>query len=414
MMQIGRNMRSMVVARGCTHAIALAVACAVLCPPALAADEEAPSTGTIEVEVVYKDTGEPVEGAPIWVSDREAARTDPFGRASVEVASRDEPYEVTLRHEGRQSRFMPLADSESTQSVHVTAEQPTARVTYQVERGWHLSGTLRNQDGSPLKGMYVEVLWTDPDRPLPDGVWAELLRHQPPEGCAGGRTDPDGRFDVGGLPAGERSVRIRAISQWSSFLWALPLQSQDVQLRSPGTSVDLVAATSVVHLELRTVRPLWPFGWKRSEVGCELHVEPLDQPPLVRMTGPIGGFLYCRQRLELRRVALRRYTSEWSFGPLPVGESMGIGIELRRTVSASGPGGASVVLSHETLLSTKRQIHLGSAAQHELVVLYEPYALVSRLFWFGIVPAAVLAVCAPILVRHVRRRKQESATERHG
>jgi len=172
--------------------------------------EPAATSGTITVEVVYKDTGEPVEGVVVKIMPRRArVRYDwddrkilpPSGRfvsAGVPFGA----YDVTIRNPGwwfyyshgiTPSRFL-YAKSETSKQVHLVKETPTAEILFEVQRGWKLSGVVRRADGSPLGGGLVMVEQGEDES---DSAYA--------------LTQGDGRFDMLGVAAKREGARPRLL-----------------------------------------------------------------------------------------------------------------------------------------------------------------------------------------------------------
>lgn len=191
---IRRGMLSTLVAG--TAAVALAIGGAV---PAAA---EAEPTTTITGTVTRGDDGTPVEGVSVFVSDTAG------GFSFNGYSDADGDYEVTGLPAGEYVvRFAPeglpdlvseywndAPDWDTAQRLTTAGGEIITDVDAALELGGMISGSvMRDSDGAPVEGVAVAVS-------AQDGSWSADLAW----------SRQDGSFLVGGLPAGDYTVRFDA------------------------------------------------------------------------------------------------------------------------------------------------------------------------------------------------------------
>jgi hypothetical protein len=386
--------RSMVVARSGTTPVVLILACAILCPAALAADEEAPPTGTIEVEVVYKDTGEPVNSVLVLVARGHrhiCLDVASGGRLSVPVGEigRDDTYSVAIRHvplgerwgDAKSSTFLAYKP-ELLQEVTFSPGQDVATVRFEVQRGWRVQGTVRRQDGTPLAGGSVVILQDASKWRMAFGV-----------------TQPDGLFDMLGVgPTRRADVIVSAPPPPSAdVVGSAPVLGRSIDLTGELTSLDLEVQTVKVTLVVDVLKPLWPFPSEAVAPHCVGTVW-VGRPPEAGES-PVHMRIFFTEPSSERR-ALRTTRYNISLGELPAQYAVTTRVGFAEPKALSRfPWSLSSC--------SERTVELGTESQTIRLRAYLPYARLSRALWYGAVPVILLLIFVPILVRQARRRRAE-------
>jgi len=353
--------------------------------------------GTVDVEVRYKDTGEPVEGAVVRLSTvpqekyplvkEEITSADgwytflgiPIGSYELVVLNLTDPYKLA---DARSTKFL-FVRSEAKKPVTISAAEPTAEVVFEVEPGWRLSGTLKRRDGSPLAGAVVRV-------DQGDDVLAWAM----------GMADENGRFDLLGVAPSNR-VPVRVFSLYGSVEWDPPIDgcveiwNGEVELQEESTSLDLEIPTASVDLTFEITQALWPFQ-RFSEYVARIARED--------SSGEVCG--------DHAFIRLRRFSPEPQSAPgkerykialpdFPTDQvfriRLGITVWKLKGGRLSGSG-TSYYRELETLATKEGK-------QAVIVRTYEPRALLSRAVWFGVPGVLVMAVLLTILVQGVRKRR---------
>jgi len=358
-------------------------------------------SGRIEVEVVYKDTGEPVEGVLIELRHqgtppRIVPEPGPYSSKEGQHTFdnvRFGPYDVGIRNaiylnQVGSSRFY-YAGSEVQKSVTVSQEEPAVQVRFEVERGWQLSGSVTRDNGSPLAGA---ALFVEQGEPLTENVYSVV--------------GDDGRFEILGIAPGDTAQvgTYTTVESSGQFLMFIPIRHEEVRLSGESTCVDLKVATVPLDVNLDVVKALWPFtveNKKRDYLGLVwVGGKPKDAPKQADVRVPLTII----QAETLRGLPKERYKIR--FKDLPANEAVTVGLGTRECrTTGSSPAGV-----HGTFTITYRSlrtVQLGTEPQQLTVTTYEPRALLSRIVVFGVPSVLVIVVLAAVLLRGARQRKQQ-------
>jgi hypothetical protein len=362
-------------------------------------DQQPPQTGAIEVEVVYEDTGEPVEDVLVFVARDEHLVGHGIvseGHLSLPVgtAAPGSTYDVVIGHvpahgpwgNATSSTFIgpyprPLEEAEFLPGEEV------ARVRFEVERGWRLRGTVRRQDGSAFGDGIVSVVQREAG-----ATWAF------------GITDADGRFDMLGIVPAEHAEVVVATALSSDMIssgvvGSATLVRRSVALSGDCTSVDLDVETVTVDLALEVCSPLWPFPRTVPDLECVGHIwaaevseDEYDQGDIILVPSGL--------RPTRRFLGVKRY--DLPLGEFPAGASITAALGFRES-------GEDLYLPQRLSWCSWRRVALGTGHQTIGLRAYEPNARLSRALWFVVFPVLVLAVCVPILVKQLRKRRAKGA-----
>ena len=368
----------------------------------LAADEQPPQTGTIEVEVVYKDTGEPVEGVCVAIDlhrnrDPEEAlltllnseRTARDGRLrfdGVELGT----HEVFISNPlsfgaGAWTRFCD-SGSDLEKAATLSAESPVVQVVFEVVRGVRLSGSVTRQDGSSLAGACVLV--------------------KQGEQTAYGMTGEDGRFEFLGVALGPVApVQVCSTIEYADLVIALiPIHEQEVGLGQETGQADLVVTTASLDLTLVVVKPVWPFNRWREDRRHALLIwaggKPEDEAQGPDARVPLDA---------LQPVSTRSLASEWRrtrLRDVAAGQRITVGLG---TWSPGDPvrSPGHVRVPAEFHYRCWRTVEMTDNARQLTLTIYEPYARLSRALLYGVPSLLVLAVCITAIVLHTRKRRRQ-------
>jgi len=368
------------------------------CPCALAAEDQ-PQTGTIEVEVVYKDTGEPVEGVFVDVAGPDLpagsfgnttgytsekgtfiARDQPPGSHEVRISNRW----VDARGELGSSRFL-YDSSEAVKGVAVTGEAPVARVKFTVERGAVLSGVVRRQDGSLLNRGTVSIFQGESN--LEEAF---------------SRIDDHGRFEAWGVvPAPSVGVTVfTEVPGPDGKDVGMPVVAEKaVELSGGSTFVELEVETASVELVLEIERRVWPFRLPSEEVLPYIDgwIIDADVPDATEPDpGLVDIFLVFTDvaRTSRARVpfGIPRDTYRFVLRDLPVGKKITFGMEDE----------------DEEMIGPLKSVTTGKTTPTVTFRMSVPGARRSRAFLYGVLSVLVMAVLLTILVRGARKRRRAS------
>ncbi len=404
----------MAVARAFAHVFLLTVGGAILCSLTFAGDEK-PETGTIEVEVVYKDTGEPVEGVLVTLTRGEAYLdwgVCQDGRLLIELAAPDKEtsYTVTLWHHPPFGR-LPAAMSSTflwqvascQRDVTLSAEARVAKAVFEVDRGWRLLGTVKLDDGSPLAGGAVV-----------------LEQGGAPEENAFGLTDDTGSFDMFGVAPGDttRLTVFSVLDASPGVMGYIPLSSEIISLTGDSTLVDLEVHTIALTLVVDVAKPVWPFPSAERYSSRRARIWVGGEPATTDEGGCVRIMLDVLEPDRAPGLPKDRYEVELPH--FPPNETMTIVVETREYASAPVPSrrrvdsGEFIVSAvpddWQVVARTKRTVELGNKDRGLTLVHYDPVARLSRAFWYAVPSVIVLAVCVTVLVREARRRRHAQSS----
>jgi hypothetical protein len=378
-----------------------------------AGQDERPPFRTIEVRVVYADTKEPV-----WMASLEIVREDgvavdtrmgyvPDGRftAIVWPEQDSETYNVTvggcgpspwIRSVHCASFFIHHAPG-MTQTVTLTREQPNVKVVFEVERGWGVSGTVRARDGSPVCDALVMV-----EQGASREEWAY------------GNTSIDGEFTMLGVVPAERvPVRIESVVQAAGFRTAgtVLLYTGEIALAGEATQADFDVDVTALYLTVDVALPLWPFGRVNKRLAPVVGIwaehdptaDPVPPEPDLVFDFPLSLSWVPKRTLGLAPYVRHNYLVR----NLPTGKTVTVGVGFKDMMQDEPYNPAAGCTFHGyqivTLTTPTRSVDLG---------LYAPRARASRVFWIGLVVLVILAVCVPILVLQIRKRRGQGAGQK--
>jgi len=374
------------------------------CPCALAAEDE-PETGTIEVEVVYKDTGEPVPGLGTYVEFWEEGRVYCGSCCKVGAPSRTTEFKIDQEFGDYEVRLFwlgpylwppqpelgqPITHREPVlrQVVSLSDEQPVAHVRFEVERGWELVGTVRRQDGSPLPNALVMV-----EQDASGGEWSFSF------------TESNGTFKMLGVaPAETARVRIESVVDAPGG-WPLglaPLYVGEIELTGEETEADFEVEVGSLNLVVDYELPVWPFRqpgpgldpaiaiWIDAERadGAQPAAVLLDSTAFAETLPRRGGLVF---RADRSRCLIR---------DLPLRKTLALGIGVKDIMEQEHDNPAAGCTFH-----SYRTVTVDVPTQTVRLRVYAPGARASRVLWYG-VGVLVMAVLLTILVRGARKRRR--------
>ncbi len=170
--------------------------------------KEATTSGGILIHVVDAD-GQPVRGARIFANlvakgkiINQRLVSDPQGQAYLELPDSITSLKVWARKAGYVPLFAHWWPEEQDDADHLPPE-----FTYQLQSGTVMGGVVRDEDGKPIGGAKVEVMYDRPEvreaihkRPIFDSWLAEDESAR--------ITDEEGRWTIDNVPPGD-DVRVR-------------------------------------------------------------------------------------------------------------------------------------------------------------------------------------------------------------
>ena len=367
------------------------------------AAESPPTSGTITVEVRYKDSGEPVAGVFVDVGGKKPPH-DTQVRETMETPKNGNvlfvnvpfgPYEVSVRNAspfpGEEVPLFRFAhdESEAAKTVAVSKDRPTIRLQFQVERGWRIEGTVKRSDGTPIPKAIVSV-----------------FQGKNPSWFSGplAVTDEAGHFNIAGIaprPTAHVEVsglynvtkRGRFSSGLSSGATAL-LWRGDVSLSGESSFVDIEVKTCSLKVNIEVLEPFWPF--KNSQVSR------------VNCVGlRVGQFGEGEDLQHQHRVFLDDLLPERGSGLPKARYSLLITDLAADQVVTLTPGRRRSTSSGDKYDAHgfSKEVRLEGDTNVVELRIYAPGARLSRAFWFGVPALVVMVVCVVLLRRSARRRR---------
>ena len=357
------------------------------------AQEPAPESGTITVEVRYKDTGEPVEGVFVQldpslpgissgVSSKEGSCVfDDIVWGSHQV-SIENPFLLFGSQEGKPSSFLYSA-SEVGKALTLSQESPKAAIRFEVERGRTLSGTVTRHDGTPLAGAVV-ALFQGTDQA--NYVFAV--------------TDEKGRFEMNGVGS-DRSARLGIYSVFGGLrsedplFGALPLWGEGVALTEESLYAEFKVPTVALDFTFELAAPVRLFKTRMDgllpDIGIWVGGE--SEKPEGAPTAIIVLINVESERTGLLPGARYRVHVE----DFPANTALTFGVE-KPSVTSSGQ-----------TYGCFRTMRTGKGKQAVTVRMYARGARLSRAVVVGVPALLVMVVCVVVLVQGARRRRRRPA-----
>ncbi|MGQ0635376.1 MAG: carboxypeptidase regulatory-like domain-containing protein [Planctomycetaceae bacterium] len=161
---------------------------------------------TMRINVLGPD-GKPLPGAKIHVTssttELDVTNRDYLsneqGEAEVEVHQSPRHVDLWVTKESHVGLTATWQSQQRPDKQWVFAVIPQ-KVTFRLQKGTHIGGVVRNEDGEPIAGAKVQVKLE-----APDGVWERLVKPNPwlSEGDEARVTDRDGRWSLDSAPAGD-------------------------------------------------------------------------------------------------------------------------------------------------------------------------------------------------------------------
>jgi hypothetical protein len=170
--------------------------------------------------IVVDGRGERIGGAIVSAGEL-VTRTDSYGRFALEEPGAGR-HDLDVAHESAGIATGPVFEPAVVRGVAAGTDDLVVRVS----RGPALRGRVLRADGAPASGARVVVLPAEP----PEG------RAQRPV-TAGDRTDPDGRYELRGVPGGRFEVAVFCDAHLPLVFTAEPGDGPGVRL-SPGATID--------------------------------------------------------------------------------------------------------------------------------------------------------------------------------
>ncbi len=370
-----------------------------------AAQEPAPTSGTITVEVRYKDTGEPVERAIAILGSSVRLKAEPTSSDGKVVFAdvKFQRYQVELDNSTSWNRWcreflekypsskFVYDKTECLKAATLNEANPTARFVFEVQKGWQLSGRITKGDGSPLPDVMV------------------MLHRMGPEQSrlTGAVTDSDGFYELFGLRPNESASIYVFGKQWSENItervphWFLGARLWEGRLEptEESTALDLQIPVGYVEFECVLERAIWPF--------------PASGRPFVGFQQggvPAGGVLspVCLYRLEQLPRATSHEGKGFSavIGPLPADKTITFDLGFTRTIKERDSGGTPTYSVRRSCLARK-EIRTNEGKQTLRLEAQEKYAALSRLVMAG-APLLVIVIATVVLVQAARRRRRRA------
>jgi hypothetical protein len=260
---------------------------------------------------------------------------------------------------------------------------------FEVERGWVLCGTVRRQDGSPLRQALVMV-----EQGSSRTEWAYAL------------SESDGTFSILGIAPAERA-RVRIASAVDVHSYGLPgfaeLSSQEIKLEGERSNADFEVQVTSLELVVDFELPIWPSKELKEKWAPALAVwidgNPADGPQSADLLFYCPDNMYAT--LVHRRDALIFRSDRYSIclEDMPPGKTitLAVGIEDLTQNDFDDPAAGCTYCTYRTTT-------VGRSPQPVHLRAYAPGTRESRVLAMGSAGLVVVVVCVLFLVRDARRR----------